>query len=39
MKLSFSNIAWSAEQDEKIYGALAARGFSGVEIAPTRLFP
>lgn len=39
MRLSVSNIAWSAEHDEPMYQKLAAMGFSGLEIAPTRLFP
>lgn len=39
MKLSVSNIAWDASYDEAMYAALAARGFAGVEIAPTRVFP
>ena len=39
MKLSFSNIAWKAEQDEAVYKLLRDYGFSGLEIAPTRIFP
>ncbi|MDR0999868.1 MAG: sugar phosphate isomerase/epimerase [Clostridiales bacterium] len=39
MKLSFSNIAWSSEQDEEMYSFLQSRGFVGLEIAPTRIFP
>lgn len=39
MKLSFSNIAWKAEQDEAVYSLLKDYGFSGLEIAPTRIFP
>ena len=39
MKLSCSNIAWPAEKDEEMYACLADKGFQGVEIAPTRLFP
>jgi sugar phosphate isomerase/epimerase len=39
MKLSVSNIAWSAEQDESMYAFLAAAGYRGLEVAPTRLFP
>lgn len=38
MKLSISNIAWNAEQDQKVYGILAENGFEGVELAPTRIF-
>ena len=39
MKLSVSNIAWSPERDETVLNLLKKHGFSGVEIAPTRLFP
>lgn len=39
MKLSFSNIAWSSEYDEEMYIFLADNGYTGLEIAPTRLFP
>ena len=39
MKLSASNIAWDASADERMYKTLAAFGYSGVEIAPTRIFP
>lgn len=39
MKLSISNIAWTAKDDEAIYRCAAAAGFSGLEVAPTRLFP
>ena len=39
MKLSASNIGWTAEQDEEMYGFLRDSGFSGLEIAPTRIFP
>ena len=39
MKLSVSNIAWSPERDETVLILLKKHGFSGVEIAPTRLFP
>lgn len=38
MKLSISNIAWSAEHDEDMYRFLCAEGFDGLEVAPTRLF-
>ena len=39
MKLSISNIAWSAEYDEEIYSFLQKNGYQGLEIAPTRIFP
>lgn len=39
MKLSISNIAWGAEHDTEMYAFLQQKGFCGLEIAPTRLFP
>lgn len=39
MNLAISNIAWSAEHDEEMYTFLQASGFTGLEIAPTRIFP
>lgn len=39
MKLSISNIAWSAEHDTEMYQYLHEVGFQGLEIAPTRIFP
>ncbi len=39
MKLSISNIAWAAENDNEMYGFLQQVGFAGLEIAPTRIFP
>lgn len=39
MKLSISNIAWSAENDAEMYQFLKESGFQGLEIAPTRIFP
>lgn len=39
MKLSISNIAWDNTQDEHILSILNEYGFSGLEIAPTRVFP
>ena len=39
MKLSISNIAWSAEYDDEMYHFLNEQGYSGLEIAPTRIFP
>jgi sugar phosphate isomerase/epimerase len=39
MKLSISNIAWSAEHDACMYRFLGEQGFSGLEIAPARVFP
>ncbi len=39
MKLAISNIGWAQEDDERVYASMKARGFTGLEIAPTRLFP
>lgn len=39
MQLSISNIAWKKEQDEEIYRVMQENGFTGLEIAPTRIFP
>lgn len=39
MNLSISNIGWTAEQDNLIYEMMKKYGFSGLEIAPTRIFP
>ena len=38
-KLSISNIAWSSENDQQVYQYMQNASFSGLEIAPTRLFP
>lgn len=39
MKLAISNIAWESKDDGEVYGWMKELGFSGLEIAPTRLFP
>jgi D-psicose/D-tagatose/L-ribulose 3-epimerase len=39
MKLAVSNIAWSAAEQPEILAALPALGITGVEIAPTVLWP
>ena len=39
MKLSISNIGWSADNDSAIYNKMKSMGFKGLEIAPTRVFP
>lgn len=39
LKLSISNIAWAYEKDEEVYLKMAESGFTGLEIAPTRLYP
>lgn len=39
MKLSISNIAWDSSEDKMIYELMQNNGFSGLEIALTRVFP
>lgn len=39
MKFSISNIAWTSEQDAEVYALMKNYGFTGLEIAPTRIFP
>lgn len=39
MKLSISNIAWASDLDEAVYPLLQSLGYTGLEIAPTRIFP
>lgn len=39
MKLAISNIAWTEEQDAKMYHKMRNLGYEGLEIAPTRIFP
>ena len=39
MNYSISNIAWAAEQDQEVYERMHDLNFSGLEIAPTRIFP
>lgn len=38
MKLSISNIAWDTSEDSFIYKMMKKYGYSGLEIAPTRIF-
>ena len=38
MQLSISNIAWDGNHDEKIYEYMKKYGYTGLEIAPTRVF-
>lgn len=39
MKLAFSNIAWSADEDPSVLEVLRAHHVQGIEVAPTRLWP
>lgn len=39
MKLSISNIGWGAENDTAVYNLMKKYEYSGLEIAPTRIFP
>ena len=36
--LAASNIGWRKEDDERIYAKMQALGYTGLEIAPTRIF-
>lgn len=38
MKLSISNLAWNYKDNEKVYEYLTKKHFSGIEIAPTKIF-
>lgn len=38
MRLSFSNIAWQAPDDDAVLRRMQSLGFTGLEIAPTRVF-
>lgn len=38
MNLSISNIAWNSENDNAVYAMMKEYGFTGLEIAPTRIF-
>ncbi len=38
MKLSISNIAWLKEDDDKVYKWMSELGYTGLEVAPTRIF-
>lgn len=39
MRLAVSNLAWPATADDAVAGVLRAHGASGVELAPTRVWP
>lgn len=39
IRLAVSNIAWEKSDDEAIYTAMQQAGFTGLELAPTRIFP
>ncbi len=39
MKLSISNIGWEEKDDNAVYQLMKKYGYSGLEIAPTRIFP
>lgn len=39
MILSISNIAWTAQDDEIVYAWMKQYGYTGLDIAPTRVFP
>lgn len=39
MNISISNIAWEVHNDETVFRYMREHGFSGLEIAPTRIIP
>lgn len=39
MHLSISNIGWDSQYDEMMYNEIRAKGYQGIEIAPTRIIP
>ncbi len=39
MKLSISNLAWDQARDKEVYSLLYKYGYTGFEIAPTKVFP
>lgn len=39
MKVTISNIAWPEENDAEMYSFLKEKNCTGIEIAPTRIFP
>lgn len=39
LNLAISNIAWEKADDEAVYAMMKQYGFTGLEIAPTRIFP
>lgn len=38
IQLAASNIGWKKEDDDRIYAKMKALGYTGLEIAPTRIF-
>lgn len=38
MRLCASNIGWTSEHDEAVFGLMRGYGFTGLEIAPSRIF-
>ncbi|MDD2891808.1 MAG: sugar phosphate isomerase/epimerase [Candidatus Gracilibacteria bacterium] len=38
MKLAISNIAWDKQDNEQVYQLMQKYGFTGLEIAPTKIF-
>ena len=39
MRLAVSNIAWPADQDAAVAGVLRDLGVTGIEVAPTKVWP
>lgn len=39
MQLSISNLAWNPENDSEVFSLMKKYNFTGLEIAPTKIFP
>lgn len=39
MKLAISNLAWESSQEEAVFRLMKEYGYTGLEIAPTKIFP
>lgn len=39
LMIAASNIGWDASDDDKVFARMSELGFTGLEIAPTRIFP
>ena len=39
LKLAISNIAWDKADVEAVFAAMQQNGFTGLDIAPTGIFP
>ena len=39
MKISISNLAWDAAEDDEVYQTMLAHSVEGIEVAPTKVWP